>query len=297
MNRQEFLDPGLLAHVKNLYLAARYVAEGAIGGFHRSAYVGYNAEFSHHREYQPGDEIKHVDWKRYGKTGKYYIKQYEESSSLNALLLLDQSSSMGTEPSKGLSKEHYSKILVCALAYLLLHQRDGVGYLGFAKDVLSFLPISTRMTLFGELVKSLETTPSGGGTSLLHAVKELLPRLKKKCMILLISDFLDLEDELMEAVRMLRFHRHEVLAFHLLSFEDLQFPYQDFSTFIDVETGKSLSIEARVIQKQYQESLDSYLKETCSKLQELGVDYHLFDTSIPVEKALIHYLYKRSRHL
>jgi len=297
MNRQDFLDPGLLAHVKNLYMAARYVAEGAIGGFHRSPYVGYNAEFSHHREYQPGDEIRHVDWKRYGKTGKYYIKQYEESSSLNALIMLDQSASMGSKSSQGLNKELYSKILVCALAYLLLNQRDGVGYIGFSSDIRGFLPISTRMTQFAELVNTLEDTPARGGTSLLEAVKDLLPNLKKKCMILLVSDFLDLEDELMEAVRMMRFYRHEVLSFHLLSYEDLHFPFQDYSTFIDVETSKSLSLEARVIQKQYQKSLDSFLKETRSQLQELGVEYHLFDTTIPVEKALIHYLYKRSRHL
>ena len=297
MNKQNFLDPSLLAHVKNLYMAARYVAEGAIGGFHKSPYVGHNAEFSHHREYQPGDEIRHLDWKRYGKTGKYYIKQFEESSALNALIFLDQSASMGAATSKGLTKELYSKVLVCALAYLLLNQRDGVGYVGFSSKVRSFIPISTRMTQFAELVTNLESNSASGTTSLLQAVKTLVPKLKKKCMTLLISDFLDQEKELMEAIQLLRFHRHEVLCFHLLSHDDLRFPFQEFSTFIDVETSESLSLEARVIQKQYQESLDSFLKEVRSRLQELGVDYHLFDTTIPIEKALIHYLYKRSRHL
>ncbi len=297
LNSKKFLDPKLFAQVKNLYLAARYVAEGAIGGYHKSPYVGYNAEFSHHREYQPGDELRHIDWKRYGKSGKYYVKQYEESSSLNGFLMLDQSASMGANSPSNLSKERYSQILCCALAYLLLNQRDGVGFLSFADKMRDFLPISSRMTQFGQLVNFLEGSNSVGRTSLLDSINEVLPNLKKKCLIIIISDFLDLEDELIEAIRILRFHKHEIVAFHILSPEELTFPYEDFSTFVDLETGTTLSMEARSVKKNYEKSLQVYLKEIRSVMHQYSVDYQLFDTSIPLEKALVHFLYKRSRYL
>ncbi len=297
LNRKGFLDPKLFAQVKSLYLAARYVAEGAIGGYHKSPYVGYNAEFSHHREYQPGDELRHIDWKRYGKSGKYYVKQYEESSSLNGFLMLDQSASMGAKSVSSLSKDRYSQVLCCAIAYLLLNQRDGVGFLSFADKIRNFLPISSRMTQFGQLVNFLEASHSFGKTSLIDSIKATLPNLKKKCLVIIISDFLDLEDELIEAIRILRFHKHELVAFHILSPEELKFPFEDFSTFVDLETGSTLSLEARTIKNNYEESLDIYLKEIRSVMHKYSVDYQLFDTSIPIEKALVHFLYKRSRYL
>tara|TARA_Y100000589_G_C27169151_1_gene635935 strand:- start:9 stop:908 length:900 start_codon:yes stop_codon:yes gene_type:complete len=297
INRKKFLDPKLFAQVKSLYLAARYVAEGAIGGYHKSPYVGYNAEFSHHREYQPGDELRHIDWKRYGKSGKYYVKQYEESSSLNGFLMLDQSASMGAVSPSNLSKERYSQILCCALAYLLLNQRDGVGFLSFAEKMRNFLPISSRMTQFGQLVSFLEDSKSSGRTSLLDSIKSMLPNLKSKCLIIIISDFLDLEDELIEAIRILRFHKHEIVAFHVLSPEELTFPFEDYSTFVDLETGSTLSLDARSVKQNYQNSLEIYLKEIRSVMHQYAVDYQLFNTSIPIEKALVHFLYKRSRHL
>lgn len=291
------MDPKLYAQLKSLYLAAKYVAEGAVGGYHKSPYVGYNAEFSHHREYFPGDELRHIDWKRYAKSGKYYVKQYEESSSLNAFLMLDQSASMSATSELGVSKERYSQILCSALAYMLLHQRDGVGYLSFADSVKNFLPISSRMTQFGQLVNFIENSDVRGGTSLLKSVEAVLPNLKKKCLIVLISDFLDLEEELLEAIKILRFHKHELIAFHILSPEELTFPFEDFSTFVDLETGVNLSVEARAVKKNYEQSLNTYLKEIRSVMHRYNADYQLFDTSIPIEKALVHFLYRRSRHL
>jgi len=296
MPSHEFLDPSLFAQVKNLYLAARYVAEGAIGGFHASPYVGYNAEFSHHREYIPGDEIRHVDWKRYAKSGKFYVKQYEESSSLNALLVFDQSASMRSPATEGLTKDQYGKILIAALAYILLHQRDGVGFVSFAEKVNQFLPISTRMTQFGELVKALDEAEFEGKTSFLGSMKNALKNLKKRSLVILVSDFLDQEDEVLEAIRMIRFHKHEILAFHLLTRDEYKFPYDDLTRFVDLETGQSLTLEPRVVRQRYQDSLQAFLKELKSKMEQYSVDYNLFQTSVPLEKALTHFLYRRSRH-
>ena len=297
VERHEFLDPKLYAQLKSLYLAARYVAEGAVGGFHKSPYVGYNAEFSHHREYFPGDELRHIDWKRYGKSNKYYVKQYEESSSLNAFLMLDQSASMSSLNDKFVSKVRYSQILCCAIAYMLLHQRDGVGYLGFSDKVNDFLPISSRMTQFGQMVHSIENSRATGGTNLLSSIERALPNLKKKCLVVLISDFLDMGEELLEAIRLLRYHKHELVAFHTLSSEELNFPYEEFSTFIDLESGMNLSVEARAVKQNYKQNLEIYLNEIKSVMHRYSVDYQLIDTSIPIEKALVHFLYRRSRHL
>jgi len=297
LNQNSFLDPSLLAQIKSMYLAARYVAEGAIGGFHKSPYVGYNAEFSHHREYQPGDDLRHIDWQRYGKSGKYYVKQYEESSALNAFLMMDRSASMSFESKDGLNKDYYSKVLIASLAYLLLHQRDGVGFLSFANTVEDFLPISSKMTQFAALVDALDNQVSGGRVSLLQTVEQTLPQLRKKCMIVLVSDFLDMQEELLEALKMIRYYRHEVLAFHVLSPDELKFPHQQFSTFVDVETGEEMNLEGKAVEKRYQENLDLYLKELKSYMHQLGIDYQLLDTKIPLEKALIHFLYTRSRHM
>lgn len=295
MSRTSFLSPELLAQMKSLSLAARYVAEGAIGGFHKSVYIGHNAEFSHHREYLPGDEIRRIDWKRFGKSGRFYVRQYEESTSMNALIVLDQSASMGVPVQSGCAKNVYAKTLTAALSYLLLHQHDGVGFCAFSQSLLNFLPISSKMTQFSLLLDYLEQAQDGGTTDFLSAMENIVPLLKKKCLIVIISDFLEQEKRILEAIRLMRFYRHEILALHILSSDELEFPYQGFSAFTDIETGQKMEIEARVARKFYQEALQSYLKEIKLSMQKNLVDYSLFPTSIPLEKVLIHYLHKRSR--
>ncbi|MCJ8345118.1 DUF58 domain-containing protein [bacterium] len=296
MKSDQFVDPSLLAHVKNLYLAARTVAEGAIGGFHKSPYLGHNAEFSHHREYIAGDELKHIDWKRYAKSDKYYVKQYEESTSLNAMILLDQSASMSTETKRGLSKDQYAKILTSSLAYLLLEQHDGVGFMSFADGVNSFLPISTKKTRFAELISILESEVPKGSTSLIAAMDRLLPTLKKRSLVVIISDFLHMDEDLLTTIKMLRYFKHEVIAFHLLSCEEIEFPFKDFAIFEDPETNLSMGVDASAVQKQYKKNLDAYLNEVKSTMHKYNVDYQLFPTDQSIEKALIHYLYRRGRH-
>lgn len=296
MKSDQFVDPSLLAHVKNLYLTARTVAEGAIGGFHKSPYLGHNAEFSHHREYILGDELKHIDWKRYAKSGKYYIKQYEESSSLNAMILLDQSASMSIESKTGLNKDQYAKILTSSLAYLLLEQHDGVGFMSFAEGVNSFLPISSKKTRFAELISVLESELPKGTTSLITAMDQLLPSLKKRSVVVIISDFLHMDEDLLQTIKMLRYFKHEVIAFHLLSSEEVDFPYKDFSLFEDPETNFTMGIDASSVKKQYKKNLNEYLNEVKSSMLKYNVDYQLFQTNQSIEKALIHYLYRRGRH-
>ena len=242
----------ILKKVKQIEIRTRGLVDSFFGGEYHSSFKGRGMTFSEVREYQPGDELRHIDWKRYGKSGKYYVKQYEESSSLNGFLMLDQSASMGAKSTSNLSKERYSQVLCCAIAYLLLNQRDGVGFLSFAEKMRNFLPISSRMTQFGQLVNFLESSESFGRTSLIDSIKATLPNLKKKCLVVIISDFLDLEDELIEAIRILRFHKHELVAFHVLSPEELKFPFEDFSTFVDLETGSTLSLEARTIKNNYE---------------------------------------------
>ncbi|PCJ21417.1 MAG: hypothetical protein COB02_02170 [Candidatus Cloacimonadota bacterium] len=296
MKSDQFIDPSLLAHVKSLYLTAKTVAEGAIGGFHKSPYLGHNAEFSHHKEYMIGDEIKHIDWKRYAKSGKFYIKQYEESSSLNAMILLDQSASMSVETKTGLNKDQYAKILTSSLAYLLLEQHDGIGFMSFAQNVNSFLPISSKKTRFAELITTLESEQVSGSTSLINAMNQLLPNLKKRSLVIIISDFLHMDNDLLEAIKMLRYFKHEVIAFHLLNNEEIDFPYKDFTLFEDPETKVSMGVDASSVKKLYKKNLDLYLNEVKSSMHKYNVDYQLFQTNQNIEKALIHYLYRRGRH-
>jgi uncharacterized protein (DUF58 family) len=296
MKKEEFLDPGLLARTRSLSMAARYVAEGAIGGFHKSPYSGYNAEFSHHREYIPGDELKYIDWKRYGKTGKYYVKQYEESSSMDALLILDQSASMSVDSKKGLSKSVYSRILVSAFSYLLLNQRDGVGFLSFKNKVNSFFPISSRKTQFAHIVDELEASLDEGETDIHSSLELILPALKKKCVLILISDFLDNRDSIMESLKLMRYFKHEVIAFHLMTPEEMGFSHTGYQSFLDVESGDRLEMEGKTAKAHYDKNLKAYLSSVKSAMHQYQVDYTMIQTDMPVEQSLVHYLHKRSRY-
>ncbi len=296
MGLPQFVDLSLLASLNNYSLAARYVCEGVIGGSHKSAYVGYNSEFSHHREYMPGDEIRHVDWKRFAKTGKYYIKQYEESSSLNAMILLDDSDSMRIPSKEGLQKNIYARILTSSLCWLLLKQRDGVGFVRFAESMTHFLPLTSKMTRFSELCSLLDSEPSSGKTNLVKTLDQTLPLLKKKCMFILISDFLEDEESLKAAVERIAFYGHEIIAFHLLTAEELTFPWDEFSEFHDLESEEILTMEAKSAKEEYQKNLRYFLAETEGHLRQHQADYQLLRTSYPIEKALTHFLYRRSRH-
>lgn len=288
----------LLAGLQNLSLAARYVCEGMIGGAHKSAYVGYNAEFSHHREYLPGDEIRHIDWKRYAKSEKLYIRQYEESASLNAMILLDDSASMQMPSEKGLTKAAYARIIAASLSWLLLRQRDGVGIMTFSDAMLDLIPISARMTQFAQIVKVLDTPrPSHGQTRLSEALDTLLPLLKKKCMILLISDFVERQAPLQEAIQKIAYHNHEMIAFQILTPEELDFPWSDFSIFQDSETQDTLLMEGKGVKEEYLQNLKLFLAETEEFLRRHHSDYLMIRSSHPVEKALSHFLYRRSRHV
>lgn len=288
----------ILASLQNLPLAARYVCEGMIGGAHKSAYVGYNAEFSHHREYIVGDEPRHIDWKRFAKSEKLYIRQYEESASLNAMILVDDSASMYLQSQSGLTKALYARIIAASLAWLLLRQRDGVGLMTFSKDMHSFVPVSAKMTQFAEIIRLLEQTPAQNkDTNLAKSLDKLLPHLRKKCMIILLSDFVEPEQNLQPAIEKIAYNNHEMIAFQLLTPEELDFPFKEFSEFYDSETGASLSMEARNARDEYMHNLHLFLGETEAFLRRHHSDYQLIRTSHPVEKALSHFLYRRSRHL
>ncbi len=294
MNPTRYVDPSVLAGLQSCALAARYVCEGVIGGAHASLHSGYNAEFSHHREYLPGDDPRHIDWKRWGRTGKLYIRQYEENASLNAVILMDDSASMHFQGKEGLSKAVYSRYLAASLAYLLLRQRDGVGLATFADNVQDFIPPSSRATRFADICQVLDQPPRKGKTSLNSMLEELLPRIRKRCMFIVISDFLASEEEILNAAARLAHARHEILAFHVMSPEELQFPYQDFSRFEDMETQDWVELSGKAAKATYQKNLERFLREVRASILKYQADYLLMNTRIPLEMALTRFLHRRA---
>lgn len=282
-------DPRVLTQMKNLYLRARSVVDGVMVGIHPSRAKGFSSEFEGHREYAPGDEVQHVDWKAYGKFDRYFIKEYQETTHLRAHILLDISGSMGYA-SDGWSKFDYGATLAASLSYLLLKQQDAVGLILFSRKIERIIaPKATPGHLF-TILKELEGRKPEGETSGGEVLQELASSLKRRGLIILISDLLDDPEKVLRGLKQMRSRGSDVLVFHLLDREELEFPFEQPAVFQDLEEDLRLPTDPQVIRSAYLQALrslmDAYQKTCASYL----IDYNLFPTSSGLDKALTRYL-------
>lgn len=299
---RRYLDPKVLAKISRLELKARLIVEGFICGLHRSPYHGLSVEFAEHREYVPGDDIRHIDWKVFGRSDRYYIKQYEEETNLKAYILLDASESMAY-PYAGarrsgedarISKFEYGTYVAAALAYLILHQRDAVGLAMFDDKVRDFVQPSSSPSQLTTVLSTLqkgslvEKTQVGG---LLH---EFADRIKRKGLIVLISDLFDDVEKIENGLKHLRYKEHELLVFHLLDHEELTFPFQRMTLFEGLEGVEDLVADPRALRKGYLEELNQYLESVRRVCHENQVDYVQLDTQEKLHVALTSFLAKRA---
>src|SRR5262249_39021643 len=219
----QLLDPVALSKLSNLELRARSVVEGALSGLHKSPHHGSSVEFAEHKEYSAGDEIKHIDWKAYGKFDKYYVKRFEEETELRAYLLIDTSASMGYR-GRGVSKLDYARTLAASLAYLLLKQQDQVGMIAFGEKLRGYLPPRARGGQLGDLLASLEALEAGGRTDLPRALAYLSEVAQRRALIVVLSDLLDGDSDgkgqVRHLLRGLRARKHDVCVFHLLDTDE-----------------------------------------------------------------------------
>ena len=296
MQRSLQFDPTSLSKYGRLAMVARGLVEGFLTGVHKSPYKGYSVEFAEHRQYYPGDEIRHIDWRVYGKTDRYYIKEFEEETNLRAHLLVDASGSMAYR-GQHTSKFQYAQHLAASLAYLMLHQRDAVGLATHDNRIRQVMPPKANAKHLLRLLHLLELTQPGGETNLAPLWHDLAGQLPRRGLIVILSDCFDQIDPLMRALQHFRHHRHEVLLFQILAPEEIEFPFKKWTQFRNLEAVQhKVLVDPQQMRREYLKNFEAFCKQLRERAGQMQVDYHLMRTNEPVDKALGIYLTKRQMH-
>ncbi len=290
---KRYLDPEFLARLSHLDIKARLVVEGFLTGLHTSPYKGFSQEFADYRQYMPGDEPKRIDWKVYARSDRFYIKEYQEETNLRAYILLDKSGSMGY--GRKLSKLEYSKYLCASLAYLLFKQRDSVGIVTFDNKIREIIPPSSKKINFMRILERIENAAPGGETALSDVLSEFARKVKKRGLLILVSDMLDDLEAMVRSLRSFRYRKHEILVFQILDPDEYNFPFEESAVFFDLEDKSELVIQPGLLRKSYRQKFHKFLNGFQSRLFESYIDYELLLTSTSYDKALFAYLQKRSR--
>jgi len=280
--------------LSNLNLIARLVVEGFITGLHKSPYHGFSVEFAEHRQYMPGDDVKHIDWKVYGKTDRFFVKQFEEETNLKSYLLFDASASMGYGSEK-ITKIQYASFVAASLAYLMLKQRDSVGLITFDESMNTFLPprsINSYLTL---ILKELQKTKSRGQTNISATLHQMAERIHRRGLVVLFSDLLDDPKKVMSGLKHFRHKKHEVIVFHILDPMERFFNFKQGGVFEDMENGEKMPTQPWQIRGEYRKLVSEFVGFYKRECLANKIDYVLMDTFEPFDKALLHYLIKRKR--
>lgn len=296
----QYLQPSVLAKVENLELIAKFIVEGFLIGLHRSPYHGFSVEFSSYRKYEPGDELKFIDWRVFGRTDRYFVKQFEETTNLNCYLVTDTSASMEYAdpdgPAAGISKFRYATFLNAGLAYMMLRQGDAVGMVGVSAERFDFIPPSAKSNWLIQLLARISQLKTGGQTGLGHGLSLLAERIKGRSLILLTSDLLLPPSELMEALSYFRYKNHEVIVFHVMTETELNFPFHRQTNFVDMETGKEIITESAYIRQEYLRLLQDHLNTIKNACRDINVDFLTLSTATDLGDALMTYLAKRAEY-
>lgn len=287
-------DPKVLSKLKSLYLRARFVVDGVMVGIHPSRAKGFSSEFEGHREYTQGDDLRHMDWKAYAKFDRYFIKEYQEATNLRATLLLDASSSMNYA-SNGWSKFDYGSTLTASLAYLMLKQQDAVGLITFSTRIEKMIPPKATHGHLFAILRELEERRPAGETRAGPILQELAGSLKRRGLIILISDLFDEPEEVLRGLKQLRSKGNDILVFHLLDREELEFPFEEPTLFKDMEEDLKLLTDPKSIRPAYLKAMRSLIEGYQQSCASYLIDYSLFDTSIGLDRALTRYLKWREK--
>jgi len=291
---RKFLKPEVVSRLANMDLRARLVVEGFIAGLHKSPYHGFSVEFAEHRPYMPGDEPRYVDWKVYGRTDRFYVKEFEEETNLKSYLLLDASGSMGYA-SRGITKLEYACYLAAALTYLMLNQRDAVGLAIFDEQIRRYLPPRSVMSYLHVILQELERLHSGAKTHVGSTLHQLAERIKRRGLIILLSDLFDKPEEVLSGLKHFRHRKHEVIVFHILDPLELSFEFHRDAVFKDLETGEEITTQPWHIRRDYQQRVQNFVETYKRVCREHRIDYVQLDTSKDYDVALFEYLTKRKR--
>jgi uncharacterized protein (DUF58 family) len=295
-SRSTFLDPATIARLGSLDLKVRAIVEGFLTGLHRSPFKGFSVEFAEYRQYLPGDDLTTLDWKVYGRTDRHFVKKFEEETNLECHLLLDISRSMGYG-SGSVTKIQYGSYLAGALAYLMTRQRDAVGLIAFDDKIVKMLRPSARSGHLTSLLVTLERLPIGNRTDVAKPLRDLAEAVRKRGLVVLISDLLDDVDRVLQGLKHFRYRGSEVIVFHVLDPAELHFPFDETARFRDMETQDEIVAVPEVVRSRYLEAIRGLQERYRRELRLAGIDYVMLDTSVPLETALTSYLMTRRRSL
>lgn len=287
------LTPDVVAQLGSMELRARLVVEGFITGLHKSPFHGFSAEFSEHRQYRRGDELKHIDWKIYGRSNRFYIKQYEDETNLRAMICVDMSASMSYASEGYITKYEYATFLAAALSYLILQQRDAVGLALYNTDVQTFLPSRSKMSYVQELMRSLEQAKPSDATGTAVALHHIADQLSRRGLVVIISDFFDDPSEVLSALRHFRHDQHDVLVMQVLDPRELDFDFGVSAVFRDMETGEEMPTQPLQIRGSYRAAVEEFTNNLKRGCHDLNIDYMRVTTDTPFDVALREYLVKR----
>lgn len=293
---QRFLDPSILAGIANLELTAKTVVDGFISGLHRSPDFGFSQEFAEYRPYVPGDDLRYVDWNVYARADRLYLKRYRGETNTRVTILLDRSRSMSFR-STGVSKIDYARFLAASLGYLAHRQRDAIGFIGFDDDVRDFVEPSSRQGTWIKVLHAIDHAEPGHRTDFAKPFFLFQDLLKRRGIVLVLSDFFAPPASVIETVAPLRFRGNDVILFHILDPAEIRPSFDGPRILIDLETGQELEVSPDYAATTYRARIDSHLDEMRHKAEGAGLSYHLIETGRPLDAALREYLTVRQGRL
>jgi uncharacterized protein (DUF58 family) len=288
----QFLDPKVLARIDNLELLARTVVDGFLNGLHRAPYLGLSMDFAEHRPYVPGDDVRHLDWRLYARSDRHYVKQYEAETNANVVALVDVSASMGYGSGE-ITKLDYARYLAACLLHFSRRQRDRVGLALFDADVVRYVPPSAKNLELSLL--TLDRAEAGRPGALYPSLLTAAERLVRRGIVLVVSDFYEEPDRVVDALRLLRGRGHDLLVFHLLDPAELDLPFEDPTSFEDMETGERLPVIPKRLREGYRDLVRAHVAALEERLPGERMDYLMVNTAEPLDHALFRYLTIRER--
>jgi uncharacterized protein (DUF58 family) len=290
-----FLDPELLARIGSLELLARAVVEGFMSGLHRSPFTGFSTEFTEYRQYNAGDDLRYLDWRLLGRTDRYFIKKYRADTNTQCHLLIDTSASMNYAHASSVTKLQYAQFLAASLAYLLNRQQDSVGLVAFDEKVHTHVPARNRTGHMRTIFGNLSLLQAGGETRLAESLHQLAEILTRRGIVAMISDFYDQSERLQEAFQHLRFKGHDLVAFHVLDQNELDFDFTEpMLLFEDAETQEQMPVLPDVVKSGYRERMQRHVEEMRRCAAANKVDYEVLTTKQPLDFALFSFLSRRA---
>jgi uncharacterized protein (DUF58 family) len=293
---RQFLDPAVVARLGTLELRARTIVEGLLSGLHRSPFKGFSVEFAEYRQYIPGDDLATIDWKVYARSDRHYVKKFEEETNLDCHMMLDVSGSMAYGE-RGITKFEYGACLAASLAYLMNRQRDAVGLTAFDERIVTMLPASARPGHLRALLLALDRLRPGRETNVSKPLHQLADLLSKRGMVVLISDLLDDPESVVRGLRHFQFRGTDVIVFHIVDPDEIDFPFERPTRFEDLETSEEVMAVPAVVRQRYVRAMDDFIEKYKRELGSVGIDYQLLVTNQPLEFALLAYLSRRARAL